>query len=521
MDKIVHKLEGFKTDVFYQVHNLGNKTDASGINWANYNYLYHCAHCKKKGKVFVSIELGTLPSANKRFSPYWQMGGLKTITEYEKSCPNCNAEWKQGQSEKWSRSVQKITFDNGDIMYLYQTIHPRWSNAQPIICQYKLRIKKDTGKMSLTVNGKTIYDVYTTSKMLQIYRKYFEDAPTEAEYYISRNHRLKDILQYIGEGRPDRFFTYIYGNLRRRLYYAYDKHGMKAAYRTVLSNKGNKYLYKLAWQKPEFICILNELISLVGADPLANIVKHIPESKIHSETLNKLKHMFNLGLSTTKVFNITNTGELYSVSRWAVHDSARMYHTLLSRTNSEYKLPKYRDLDELHELLVRDINQVEDVAAKEIMLPLTNLEEYHASEYSVKVANTAHDLNLLGRVLNICVAGYRDTVLGGDRVIAYVTKGNHMVACLEVIPNTSSLVQAKLARNNSVSKDEEIERVVYSWLKKNRLKSSTYDVSFKITEDVTKKIELEYRHAMRKVLNEHALDLYPPVIPQLDEDFPF
>ena len=136
------------------------------------------------------------------------------------------------------------------------------------------------------------------------------------------------------------------------------------------------------------------------------------------------------------------------------------------------------------------------------MLPLTNLEEYHASEYSVKVANTAHDLNLLGRVLNICVAGYRDTVLGGDRVIAYVTKGNHMVACLEVIPNTSSLVQAKLARNNSVSKDEEVERVVYSWLKKNHLKSSTYDVSFKIKEDAAKKIELEYRHTIRKFVDE-------------------
>lgn len=521
MDKIVHELKGLHTDVFYQVHGLGNKKDTSGVDWANYNYLYHCAHCKKKGKVFVSVELETLPSVNKRFSISWSAGDLKNIIEYEKNCPNCNAVWSQCQTESYPRSAQKITFDNGDIMYLYQDVYPRWSNAQPIVRQYKLRLDKETGKMRLTVNDKITHDVYVVSHMIRIFSKYFDDAPTEAEYYTSRNHRLKDILQYIEEGRPETFFTSIYGNLRRRLYYAYDKHGMKAAYRTVLSNKGNKYLYKLAWQKPDLICILNELISLVGADPLANIVKCIHENKLNFETLDKLKHMFNLGLSTTKVFNIAKTGELDLVSQWVVQDSARMYHTLLSRTNCEYKLPKYRDLAELHELLVRDINQVEDAAAKEIMLPLTNLEEYHASEYSVKVANTAHDLNLLGRVLNICVAGYRNTVLGGNCVIAYVTKGNHMVACLEVIPNTSSLVQAKLARNSSVSKDEEVERVVYSWLKKNHLKSSTYDVSFKIKEDAAKKIELEYRHTIRKFVDECTIGLYPPVIPELDEEYPF
>lgn len=519
MDKIVHELKGLKTDVFYQVHSLGKEKDFIGVEWSKYNYLYHCSHCKKKGKLPVEVELEALPINSKRFSLSWCATDLKNITEYEANCPHCNVKWNQSQSESYPRSAQKITFDNGDIMYLYQDVYPRWSNAQPIVRQYKLRIDNKTGKMRLTVNDKITHDVYAVSHVIRIYSKYFDDAPTEAEYYISRNHRLKDILQYIEEGHPEVFFTNIHGNLR--LYYAYDKHGMKAAYRTVLSNKGNKYLYKLAWQKPDLICILNELVSLVGADPIANIVKCIHESKLNSETLDKLKHMFNLGLSTTKVFNIAKTGELDLVSHWVVQDSARMYHTLLSRTNCEYKLPKYRDLAELHELLVRDINQVEDAAAKEIMLPLTNLEEYHASEYSVKVANTAHDLNLLGRVLNICVAGYRNTVLGGNCVIAYVTKGNHMVACLEVIPSNSSLVQAKLARNSSVSKDEEVERVVYSWLKKNHLKSTTYDVSFKINEKVVKKIELEYRHAMRKVVDGRTLGLYPPIIPELDEEFPF
>jgi hypothetical protein len=195
-----------------------------------------------------------------------------------------------------------------------------------------------------------------------------------------------------------------------------------------------------------------------------------------------------------------------------------MYSTLLERTNSEYKLPKYRDLANLHELLIRDINQVEDAAAKEVMLPLTNLEEYHASEYSVKIANTAHDLNLLGRVLNICVSGYRHAVLNGTCVIAYVTKGNHMVACLEVKPNNSALVQAKLARNNPIHTNEEVERVVYSWIKANHLKTATYDVGFTINESV-KKIELEYRHAIQKIVNQAQPNI--PVFAEQVEDAPF
>ena len=520
MDKIVHELKGFNTDVFYQVHRTDKKEiDSSGITWIKYNYLYHCAHCKKKGKIEeqlqqVEVVISTISSLSNSVTD------RKNPIENKSNCPNCNAEWKQSQTESYPRSAQKITFDNGDIMYLYQNVYPRWSNAQPIVRQYKLRIKSKTGKMSLTVNDKSTHDVFTVSSMLATYSKYFDDAPTEVEYHTSRNHRLKDILQYIEEGRPDIFFMNIHGNLRRRLYYAYDKHGMKAAYRTVLSNKGNKYLYKLAWQKPYLIYILNELVNTVSADPLSNILKSAHVSKINSELLEKLKHLFDLGLSTAKVFNIANTGELELASHWLVQDSARMYSTLLSRTNSEYKLPKYRDLADLHELLIRDINQFEDVAAKEIMLPLTNLKERHLSEYSVKIADTAHDLNLLGQKLNICVAGYRNFVLAGDCVIAYVTQNNKTVACLQVSPETSSLVQAKLACNQPVSSNPDVERVVYSWVKDNRLNTKTADVGFETSFEKLNKIELAHRYEAPKTLPNA---MRPPVfdISELPEDFPF
>ena len=518
MDKIVHELKGFNTDVFYTVVFKTEEEDASRNRWGTYDYKYHCVHCKTKGNISVKIQMGVIPEFSVYAPVHAPVFRTADITEHKKNCPNCNVEWKQSQKDVEPRSAQKITFDNGDIMYLYQNVYPRWSNAQPIVRQYKLRIKSKTGKMSLTVNDKSTHDIFTVSAMLAKYSKYFDDAPTEVEYHTSRNHRLKDILQYIEEGCPDIFFMNIHGNLRRRLYYAYDKHGMKAAYRTVLGNKGNKYLYKLAWQKPELICVLNELVNTVSADPLSNILKSVNEGNIDLELLHKLKHIFDLGLSTAKVFNIANTGELELASCWLVQDSARMYSTLLERTNSEYKLPKYRDLADLHELLIRDINQVEDATAKEVMLPLTNLEEYHASEYSVKVANTAHDLNLLGRVLNICVAGYRNTVLKGDCVIAYVTKGNHMVACLQVTPSNSTLVQAKLACNNPVHKNEEVERVVYSWIKANHLTAKTHDVGFTINEGI-KKIELTLRHEVKEVVSQFELNM--PIFAEQVEELPF
>jgi hypothetical protein len=190
--------------------------------------------------------------------------------------------------------------------------------------------------------------------------------------------------------------------------------------------------------------------------------------------------------------------------------------TLLERTSGDYKLPSHRDFNDLHELLIRDINQVEDSASKEIMLPLTNLKEQHLSEYSVKIADTAHDLNMLGQKLNICVAGYRNFVLAGDCVIAYVTQNNRMVACLQVSPETSSLVQAKLACNQPVSSDPDIERIVYSWARDNKLKTKTSDVGFETDFEKPNKIELEYRYEAPKA------DLRPVFdIPELEEDFPF
>ena len=515
MDKIVHELEGLETDVFYQVDYKTEEYTPHGL-LDKYGYKYHCSHCKLKGNFFIKVQPGEIS----KFSGYPLAFRVSDIIEQKKNCPNCNVEWKQSQTGIKPRSVQKITFDNGDIMYLYQTVWPRYKDAQPVIRQNKLRIEKATGKMSFLAGDKLTYDVSTIKLGLHLLRKHFSEVPTELEYYLSRNHRLADILQYVPDQNIELFFSHVSKNLRRRIYYAYDKHGVKAAYRSILKGKGNKMLYKLLWDNLNLLDILNELLSKVDADSITNIVKCISDSHQNFETLEKLKHLFDLGLSTTKVFNIANTGELELVSAWLVRDSACMYIALLLRTNSEYKLPKYRDLANLHQLLIRDINQVEDSAAKEIMLPLTNLEEYHASEYSVKIADTAHDLNTLGSTLNICVAGYRNTVLNGNCIIAYVTKGNHMVACLQVTPSSSALVQAKLACNRPVSSDSDIERIVYSWAKDNMLNTKTGDVGFETSFEKLNKIELTYRHEASKTLPNRGR---PPVfnIPEPQEDYPF
>ena len=130
MDKIVHKLEGFNTDVFYQVHTLGKEIDSSGITWIKYNYLYHCAHCKKKGKIEqlqqVEVGISTISSLSRSITD------RKNPIEDKSNCPNCNVEWKQSQRHVEPRSAQKITFDNGDIMYLYQDVYPRHKDAQPM-----------------------------------------------------------------------------------------------------------------------------------------------------------------------------------------------------------------------------------------------------------------------------------------------------------------------------------------------------------------------------------------------------
>ena len=505
MDKIVHELKGFNTDVFYQIHVLGDKTDASGVNWANYNYLYHCAHCKKKGKVLVSVELGTLYFTDKR------------STDHESNCPDCNVEWKQSQRDVEPRSVQKITFDNGDIMYLYQDVYPRHKDAQPIIRQHKLRIEKATGKMSLLARDKLTYDVFAIRSILHMFRRHFSEVSTEFEYYLSRNHRLTDILQYVPDQDIALFFVHVSKNQRRRMYYAYDKHGVKAAYRSILKGKGNKMLYKLLWENLHLLHVTNDLLDFSNVDVISNIIRELGPCDITYEKLIKVRCLFRLDFSGTKVLSLVKKDKLETIPNWVLQDSYRLYMTLLERTSGDYKIPSYRDFHDLHELLIRDINQVEDSASKEIMLPLTNLKERHLSEYSVKIADTAHDLNMLGQKLNICVAGYRSFVLAGDCVIAYVTQNNKTVACLQVSPETSSLVQAKLACNQPVSSNPDVERVVYSWVKDNRLNTKTGDVGFETSFEKLNKIELAHRYEAPKTL------MRPPVfdIPELPEDFPF
>lgn len=508
MDKIVHELKGFNTDVFYQIHVLGDKTDASGVNWANYNYLYHCAHCKKKGKVLVSVELGTLYFTDKR------------STDHESNCPDCNVEWKQSQRDVEPRSVQKITFDNGDIMYLYQDVYPRHKDAQPIIRQHKLRIEKATGKMSLLARDKLTYDVFTIRSILHMFRRHFSEVSTEFEYYLSRNRRLTDILQYVPDQDIALFFVHVSKNQRRRMYYAYDKHGVKAAYRSILKGKGNKMLYKLLWENLHLLHVTNDLLDFSNVDVISNIIRELGPCDITYEKLIKVRCLFRLDFSGTKVLSLVKKDKLETIPNWVLQDSYRLYMTLLERTSGDYKIPSYRDFHDLHELLIRDINQVEDSASKEIMLPLTNLKERHLSEYSVKIADTAHDLNMLGQKLNICVAGYRSFVLAGDCVIAYVTQNNKTVACLQVSPETSSLVQAKLACNQPVSSNPDVERIVYSWVKDNRLNTKTADVGFETSFEKLNKIELAHRYEAPKTLPN---SMRPPVfdIPELPEDFPF
>ena len=244
MNKIVKELKGINTDVFYKVTFKTEEEDALGNRWEMYDYRYHCSHCKEKGNISVKIQMGVIPE----FSVYAPVFHTANIIEQKKNCPHCNANWKQSQSDVEPRSVQKLTFDNGDIMFLYQDVYPRHKDSQPIIRQHKLRINKATGKMSLLAKDKLTYDVFTIRSILNMFRKHFSEVPTEFEYYLSRNHRLADILQYVPDQDLGMFFSHVSKNQRRCMYYAYDKHGVKAAYRSILKGKGNKMLYKLLWE---------------------------------------------------------------------------------------------------------------------------------------------------------------------------------------------------------------------------------------------------------------------------------
>lgn len=486
--KTVIELEAYHTNVFFQVHS-----SYSSILY----YKYHCTVCKKKG------ELEVVQDRHEVFVKF-RMKSYSDILKYSTNCPLCNSEWTKSQTESQPRSAQKMVFANGDILYLYQQVHPTWENAQPVVLQYKLRVCGKTGRMRVTKNDRAVYDVVVIRDTLSLLRLYFKEIQYTEEYYISRNPRLKDLFAY--SCTAEAFFSNLDKNHRRRIYYAYDKHGVKEAYRSILPN-GSKWLYSLAWSNLDLLYMIAGLSKKVGSDQLTGLLKPLPEVKY--DELLKVSSLASLGLSSIKIGNLIKKGEFATISSWVCNDCYSLYEELQNRTNGRYPLPIYRTIVELHELLVRDINQIEDTAAKSILLPVTSLDEYHSPEYSVKLAKTAEDLNLLGRILNICVAAYRSAVLKGGVIIAYVTKGEDMVACLEVNPIKASLTQAKLSRNNRVSNEEEVQRSVYLWSKQNGLSSDTFDVDFELVQQTVKQISVQ-------LIDNSNID-----IPELPEDLPF
>ena len=122
MDKIVHELKGFDTDVFYKV-DYKTEEDASRNRLRTYDYRYHCSHCKAKGNISVKIQMGVIPEFSVYAPVHAPVFRTADIIEHKKNCPHCNANWKQSQSDVEPRSVQKLTFDNGDIMFLYQDVY--------------------------------------------------------------------------------------------------------------------------------------------------------------------------------------------------------------------------------------------------------------------------------------------------------------------------------------------------------------------------------------------------------------
>ena len=507
VSKTIIELEAYDTSVFYQIHNKGvvlHPTTRQATH-DKLDYKYHCVACKKKGVVSVEALCESVYIRNHSTSITVRGQARESILVHCTVCPTCNVEWTKSQHESQPRSAQKMVFDNGDILYLFQQVHPTWETAQPVVLQYKLRVEADTGRMRVTKNDRTMYDVVCIRDTLSLLRRYFPEVMYTEEYYISRNQRLKDLFMY--SRTANNFFSNLSLNHRRRIYYAYDKHGVKEAYRSILP-VGSKWLYALAWENLELLSMIEPLVKSVGPDQLTGLLKALP--KIDYDELLKIASLDELGLSSIKIGNLIKKGVLSNTSSWVCNDSRRMFVELKERTNNVYQLPTYRSLSELHELLVRDINQIEDATAKLVNLPVTSLEEYHSPTYSVKIAKTAEDLNLLSRVLNICVASYRKSVLKGDIVIAYVMKDGQKVACLEVNPKKASLVQAKLYENDRVLDDKDIERTVYLWSKQNSLSADTRDVGFELVQQTVKTVSITHV--------ESSVEVH---IPELPEDLPF
>lgn len=392
----------------------------------------------------------------------------------------------------------KTTFEDNDVVYSllgYEGGYNKDQNRRLFLRPVEFRLKfRHNGKVIVKSGTKTIRGIEFLNSIIPRFNTHFEELKdySISDYYTANNHRLKDLLTLMPSKESywyeatskdmlarslSVFFENTNPTTRARVYRNYDKYGTKGANTSLLYNKGNKALNKLAW---DYLASAPQLGSLlknhdVSADLIVHTLKDVQRNNI-AGAISFLSASCSLGYSFKKSVNTMKKapGRLYSLEQEA--RDAEMMVRIIRKSMPEYTVDVGMDLHRLHDIITRDYNTIRANIDDKIILPVHRYNGVSSDKYTLKAVTTGGDLIRCGNQMNICVGGYTQHVLAKNCEIYIVYNDEHIpVVCIEVASRTIN--QAKLKANKQVTNDLELFAFVRDWANSHELKwEECYDM---------------------------------------------
>lgn len=455
---------------------------AFGIPIGSYNKInkksksvFYCGVCKKHHKVFTPAE-ADIPS----------------------ECPHCNTPYNlyhHGNSGEYA--VSKTEWhDTGNISYHLYNRGFAYSISKnqfyPINRVTTLVYKKKTNKWLTKVGGRVESSVQ--DYLLPLLNEYYPEIPVKsrADILVANNPRLIDLFKFktLPNAKTawgtsmDTLANWVAAFMlqgpdvkhRKRIYYAYDKHGSKGAFKAIAPTINSKIVRRFLWS----YMAMHKVSDLKHLLTLGFTVAHLEEMVQASVLIQKSPHTMNfieslgalheLGLTPRRAVN--RTKKLLSDPDTVQHmaDAARMVRQIRIK-DPEYLLPVEADHPHLHDLVLEAyLLRLDNGQIVEYPDPKT-VYDWENDDYVISRVRTSKELQRVGSKMLHCVGAYGNWIAQGYTdiyVVAAKAALETPLVCISLSLEYTrvKMQQGKLRRNKLVSTNETLFAVVKEWLDK-------------------------------------------------------
>jgi hypothetical protein len=463
--------DSLQDDVFIGGVPIGTYTNSKTKSKS----VFYCGICKKHHKAFTPTE-----------------------ADVPAECPHCHTPYTlhhRGSTVKYA--VSKTEWhDTGNISYhlYHRSVAYSISKNQfyPVNRTSTLLYKKKANKW-LTKAGSRVNSA-VQDYLLPLLKEYYPEIPvtTRAQLLIANNPRLIDLFKFNTLPKSKTTWGTSMDTLenwaaafmlqgpdvkhRKRIYYAYDKHGSKGAFKAIAPSINSKIIRRFLWsymamhKVPDLNHLLTLGFTVAHLEEMVQASVLIQKSPRTMNFIESLGALHELGLTPRRAVN--RTKKLLSDPDTVQHmaDAARMVRQIRIK-DPDYLLPVEADHPHLHDLVLEAyLLRLDNGEIVEYADPKT-VYDWENGEYVVSRVRTSKELQRVGSKMLHCVGAYGNWIAQGYTDIYVVSAKTDLdtpLVCISLSLEYSrvKMQQAKLRRNKLVSTNETLFAVVKEWLDK-------------------------------------------------------